>query len=222
MYYYPERSQILPPFNPKSELPKLYYINGMETTLNQCIQDAKVLLHTFGPNANVIAAYSKAHGTLKDLASVWLGRNIVEYDSGFAKMFRKRLVEDIAELEKKKSPKKIFIVPFSRGGIDIYHAARTLNQKQRGRLVILSCGSAMILPRYLGNRVDNLVSKGDPACLYLHQELVVNPMAFDEYANVILLDRKDGYTGIHRDHFFASRTYQGALKDYRRLYCDID
>ena len=212
--FYDDASQILPPLNPKSPYPKLYYINGIETSMKECVEDARVLLKTFGADSNVIPAYSKSFGLVKDLSSVWIGRHLLSYDSIFAKIFQNQLIEDIEEMEKRSDPRKLFIVAFSRGGIDAYHAVHRLSSKQRDRLFLITCGSAMILPRDLGYRVDNLISKGDIASLYLHPDLT----AIEQYAEISLLERKDGFRGVRQDHFFASLTYQEALKNYETIY----
>ena len=76
-----------------------------------------------------------------------------------------------------------------------------------------------MLPRDLGFKVINLVSKGDWCSLHFHPELEKNPRAYQHWADVFLLDQKDGFTGFRKDHFFLSKTYQEGITKYgKKLY----
>ena len=74
----------------------------------------------------------------------------------------------------------------------------------------------MILGRDLGFKVVNLISEGDWCCLHFHPELKKNPEAYKDWADVRILDQKDGFSGFKKDHFFLSRTYQEAIQYYEK------
>ena len=71
-----------------------------------------------------------------------------------------------------------------------------------------------MLPRDLGFKVINLISKGDWCSLHFHPELEKNSKAYQHWADVFLLDQKDGFTGFRKDHFFLSKTYQEGIQYY--------
>jgi hypothetical protein len=115
-----------------------------------------------------------------------------------------------------QDPKKIFITAFSRGSTDVYHGVKELPQIQKDRLMITALGPIMILPRDLGYHVMNLVSDGDWCSKFCNPGLKRNLAKYREYADVNILPQRDGFTGVIRDHFFLSKTYQAGIKRYTR------
>ena len=154
-------------------------------------------------------------GGKKDLASVYKSRHY-SYTPTFAiKRLNRNLRWDILCLEAMNDPKKIFITCFSRGSTDTFHAVKNFTPQQKERLIITACGPILILARNLGFRVNNFISTGDTFSLYFHPALEEDPNSYDSIANVFLLSQEDGFSGLNRDHFFKSITYQNEIK--RRL-----
>ena len=80
----------------------------------------------------------------------------------------------------------------------------------------------MILPRNLGFIVKNLISEGDWPSLACNRGLKekLNDDEFKKSYDVKMLFQIDGFSGIFKDHFFQSETYQNGIKrhclrDYR-------
>lgn len=211
---YTSHPRIFPSLNPNSNSAPTYYLNGMWNQKIDCIQGAEALNRSLGGNANVIPAYTGTYGKFQDLSSVFKSRSTPDYSDDFIKDFKSTLLSDIKRMDEAKNPLKIFINSFSRGSAYVYHSIKDFTPEQKNRLMIYSCGGTMMLGRNMGFKVENFVSEGDWCCLHFHPELKKNPKAYDGWANVRILEQKDGFKGLNKDHFFLSQTYQGAIQYY--------
>lgn len=187
-------------------------MNGILNSDFDSLGGAFALGRTLGGRANIVPLYSESKGFLKDLASVYRARRNPDYTSHAVRRLNRTIQWDILCLEAMNDPRKIFINCFSRGAADTYHACKTLTREQRDRLIITACGPIMTLPRNLGFKVTNLISSGDWCSLHFHKGVKQNPRKYEDWADVFLLQQKDGFSGFTRDHFFKSNTYQEGIK----------
>lgn len=190
------------------------YVNGILNTYSDTIRGATTLSRTFAGKANVHPLHSQSKGPLKDLFSIYRARNRPNYTSFAVRRLNRELQWDIHCLTAMNDPRKLFVNCFSRGATDTYHACKHFSKEQRDRLIITACGPIMTLPRNLGFRVMNLISKGDWCSLYFHKGIIQNPWKYEAFADIFLLTQKDGFSGFVRDHFYKSRTYQEGTKDF--------
>lgn len=208
-----EHSQILPPLDPQLQTSPSYYVNGILNSVTDCLREANVLFTSLGNTANIIPAYSRSFGPLKDLFTVFLSKSFLSYNSHFVKMFRQRLIDDLANLP--AEGKKIFIICFSRGVADVFHTIKDFTEEQREKLIILACGPVLLMPKEMGFKVVNVISKGDWPAQTCNEEHLVNPTSYETWADVIFLASND-HRPLIGDHFFESMTYQGWLREFGR------
>ncbi len=229
-------SAILPSLNPDSEFSKCYYINGINNTVETCLEGANTLLKTFHGSANVIptcdmtlepfnaedvatflkSLVNKTFGFTEDLHSVFESMQ-VGYENPFIQLLRNQLKEDIAELERAGDPRKIFLIAFSRGSASIYQAVQPLSQEERERLIVIACGPTMLLTNDLGFKVLNLLSKRDNLSLSVcHIAYNLYPERYQGKKVTRLLLPKQSPSWMKRvfDHEFVSRTYQKGIEKY--------
>jgi hypothetical protein len=229
-------SAILPPLNPDSGFSKCYYINGINNTVDTCMEGAQALLKTFHGTANVIptcdmtlapfstedistflkSIFNKTIGFTEDLHSVFESMK-PEYESTFIQLLRNQLKEDIAELDRAGDPRKIFLIAFSRGSASIYHVVQPLSQEERGRLIIIACGPTMLLTNDLAFKVLNLLSKRDKLSLSIcHIAYNLYPERYrgKKVTRVLLPKQTPSWLKRVFDHEFVSRTYQRGIEKY--------
>ena len=229
-------SVILPPLNPDSSFSKCYYINGINNTVDTCLEGARALLKTFRGTANVIptgdmtlepfcakdfskflkSLVNRTVGFTEEIHSVFESMK-PDYDSAFIRLLRSQIKSDIQELEEMGDPRKLFIVAFSRGAASVYHVIQPLSQEERDRLIVIACGPTMLLTSDLGFKVVNLLSKRDKLALSVcHIAFNLYPERYLDKKATRLLLPKQSPSWFKRvfDHEFVSKTYQKGIERY--------
>ena len=195
-------------------------MNGMQNTAADHLKSAYTIHKTFEYKSNVIPAYSETFGATGDGKSVLKSRCDVNYTSFFIRQFSRELQFTAICMDLLQDPRKIFITAFSRGAADTYFATKDLPRNMKNRLIITGCGGILMIPRSCGFVVENLISEGDwPSRLlngisYNPEEREAMLEMHDRDAEVRMLNQIDGFSGVNRDHFFQSKTYQKGLQDY--------
>jgi RHS repeat-associated protein len=189
----------------------IYYRNGILNSVREGIEGTLTLRNTYRGLGNLVPAYGVSYGAVGDLASVFSSLVNPSHMTDSISQFRRNLEWDIFCMDVMNDPRKIFLHGFSRRAADIFHATKNFTRQQRDRLIITACGPIMILPRSLGFKVTNLISKGDWYSLACNSYMT--PESITPYANVRFLPQKDS-NGAMGDHFFQSKTYQEAIKEH--------
>ncbi|MBI3900588.1 MAG: hypothetical protein HY324_00390, partial [Chlamydiia bacterium] len=200
-----------PGFTP--EAPKYsphYYVNGIGNDYFDHLQGARGLKSSLGKEANVIPYHSKSFGWTEDLHSVFQSRRETYTHDGIEKL-RLTLQLELACMEIKQDPRKLFITCFSRGATDVWHAVKDFSQEQKNRLVITACGPTLFLPRDLGFSVINLVSRSDWCSRFMANDFLYGK---HPTADVIYLPPSGGHSLFQREHYFLNHTYQQGLRDH--------
>jgi len=233
---YAHESAILPPLNPDSSFSKCYYINGINNTIETCLEGAHALLKTFQGTANVIPAcdmtlepfstedfptflksiFNAPFEFTEDLHSVFQSMQS-GYDNAFIRLLRRQLRSDIQELDQMDDPRKLFIISFSRGSASVYHAIEPLSPEEKSHLIIIACGPTMLLTSDLGFKVLNLLSKRDKlsaSICYASCNLYPERYLGKKVIRLLLPKQSPSWMKRVFDHEFASRTYQKGIEKY--------
>ncbi|HSX37494.1 MAG TPA: RHS repeat-associated core domain-containing protein [Chlamydiales bacterium] len=203
-------ARVIPSLNLRHNNSPHFYINGMSNSRRDSILGGGCLRRTLGEMANVMPIYSESFGFFKDLYTVWKSKRDNNYSSDAVRKLSREVRFNNLCMSALEDQRKLFVTGFSRGSAEIYHAVKNFSEEERNRLIITTCGPIMILPRNLGFLVTNMVSSGDWCSFFCNSGLRRHPERYD-FADVRILDQKDGFSGFNRDHFFQSRTYQEGL-----------
>ena len=200
--------------DPRFKYVPQYYVHGIQNSWADCLHGANTLLRIFGNQADIRPIHTEKKNIFEDLYSVYRSKRDPNYTSFAIRRLNRNLRFDIVYMEALQDDRKLFITCFSRGSTDTYHGVKNLTTEQRNRLIITACGPTMILPRDLGFSVMNLISEGDRCSLFCNLGLGKNLEKYESSADLRILQQKDGFLKLNRDHFFESRTYQEGIQDF--------
>lgn len=157
------------------------------------------------------------------LATEGFGRDIINAVKEFLgfKTQGSRSIENYVQNLLKDPNKKIVIISHSRGALTTSLALKDLTDKQRDQIEIYSFGAAWLIPKWMGKRVINFVSKADLVPLIDFSGIMRD--GYYREAEIVRLDIEEGSSHLF-DHSFFGATYKKALtnlvKEYLTKYPD--
>lgn len=157
------------------------------------------------------------------LATEGFGRDIINAVKEFLgfKTRGSRLIENYIQTLLQNPDKKIVIILHSRGALTTSLALKDLTDEQRERIEIYSFGAAWLIPKWMGKRVINFVSKADLVPMIDFSGIMRD--GYYREAAIVRLDIEEGSSHLF-DHSFLGATYKKALsnlvKEYLTKYPD--
>ena len=157
------------------------------------------------------------------LATEGFGRDIINAVKEFLgfKTQGSRLIENYIQALLQQPNKKIVIISHSRGALTTSLALKDLTDAQRERIEIYSFGAAWLIPKWMGKRVINFVSKADLVPMIDFSGIMRD--GYYREAAIVRLDIEEGSSHLF-DHSFFGATYKKALtnlvKEYLTKYSD--
>jgi hypothetical protein len=207
-------------------------INGMNTSIEDAIEHLKYI-QQFTNGMAIDGVYNRTNGIVGDLAEIFF----LNY-GGFAPNTKELLIKQWTQFyeEYKDDPSAKYLqIAVSMGTILTRNALMDVPQEIRDRVIVISIGPAIVIPKNLCYQTVSYASRSDPVnlaenlCAYICSGAASNDnrQSVERYAkmiehkkDLILLKSHEDCAFYDIDHNFQSPTFSEVLQNQIEMYLE--